>query len=198
MDNKFKLIVDSFGKDRFKFSEPLKDYTALSSGGKADIFFIAFTNSELIKIVEMCRQLRIPIFIFGTGSKIIISDIGFPGLVIKNRTKNITTISVKGKVSKFGIGVEEALVEVDSGVSMNKFSQYLDGQGLDSSTFNLIPGSIGGNLFYNRFLQLSVKSIKVLDQQSQIDEILTESLNPRKDIILSAVFKVSAKKKGSL
>ncbi len=198
METKYKLIVDSFGKDRFKFNEPLKDYTALSSGGKAEVFFIAFTTSELIKIVGMCRQLRIPFFIFGTGSKIMISDAGFPGLVIKNRTKNISTISVKGKVSKFGIGVEEALVEVDSGVSINKLSQYLDEQGLDSSSFISIPGTIGGNLFLNRFLQLSVKSIKVLDRESQIDEISTESLNPRKDVILSAVFKVSAKKREDL
>lgn len=194
MDSKFKLIVDYFGKDRFKFDEPLRDYTALGSGGKADFFFIAFTNSELIKIVGMCRQLKIPFFIFGTGSKIMISDAGFPGLVIKNRTKNITTISVKGKVSKVGIGVEEALVEVDSGVSLVKFSEYLDSQGLENSDFKSTPGSVGGNLFLNRFLQLSAKSIKVLDQQSQIDEISAESLNPRKDIILSAVFKISAKK----
>ena len=194
MDSKFKLIVDYFGKDRFKFNESLKEYTALSSGGKADIFFIAFTISELIKIVGMCRQLKLPFFIFGIGSKIMISDAGFPGLVIKNRTKNITTISVKGKVSKVGIGVEEALVEVDSGVSMDKFSKYLDEQNLDSSNFSSIPGSIGGNLFLNRFLQLSAKSIKVLDQQSQIDEISADNLNPRKDIILSAVFKISAKK----
>lgn len=193
MDNKFKLIVDSFGKDRFKFDEPLKDYTALSSGGAAQLFFIAFTTQELIKIVKMCRELKLPFFIFGTGSKIMISDAGFPGLVIKNRTKNIQTISVKGKVTKFGIGVEEALVEVDSGVSINKFCDYLEQQGLDNTGFRSIPGSVGGNIFLNRFLQLLVKSIKVLDQQSQIDEFEADNLNPRKDIVLSAVFKISAK-----
>lgn len=193
MDSKYKLIVDSFGKDRFKFNEPLKDYTALSSGGAAKLFFIAFTTSELVKIVSMCRQLKVPFFIFGTGSKIMISEAGFPGLVIKNRTKNIATVSVKGKVTKIGIGVEEALVEVDSGVSMNKFCEYLQKEGLQSKELKSIPGSIGGNLFLNRFLQLSVKSIKVLDQSSQIDEISADSLNLRKDIVLSAVFKISAK-----
>lgn len=193
MDRKFKLIVDSFGKDRFKFDEPLKDYTALSCPGAAQLFFIAFTTSELVKIVKMCRQLKVPFFMFGTGSKIMISDAGFPGLVIKNRSKNIQTVSVKGKVTKFGIGVEEALVEVDSGVSINKFCEYLDQQGLDNKDFKIIPGSIGGNLFLNRFLQLSVKSIKVLDQSSQPDEVSADNLNPRKDIILSAVFRVSAK-----
>lgn len=195
MDSKYKLIIDSFGKDRFKLNEPLKEYTRLETEGTAQLFFIAFTTLELVKIVKMCRQLKLLFFVFGTGSKIIISDAGFPGLVIKNRSKNILTVSVKGKVTEFGIGVEEAMVEVDSGISINKFCEYLDQQGLQFADFKSIPGSIGGNLFLNRFLQLSVKSIKVLDQQSQIDEISVENLNPKKDIILSAVFKISAKNK---
>lgn len=193
MDEKFKLIVDSFGKDRFKFNEPLKDYTVLASAGAAKIFFIAFTTQELIKIIKMCRQLRLPFFIFGTGSKIMISDAGYEGLVIKNRTKNIQTVSVKGQVTKFGIGVKEALIEVDSGVSIAKFCEYLDSQSLADNGFKGIPGSIGGNLFLNRFLQSQVKSIKVLDQTSGIDEISAKSLNLKKDIVLSAVVKVSAK-----
>lgn len=193
MDSKYKLIVDSFGKDRFKFDEPLKDYTVLFSSGAAKIFFIAFTNQELIKIVKMCRSLKMPFFIFGTGSKIMISDAGYPGLVIKNRTKNIQTVSVKGKVTKFGIGVEQVQVEVDSGVSIGKFCEYLDSHNLESDSFKGIPGSIGGNLFLNRFLQSKVKSIKVLDQTSTIDEITAENLNPKKDIVLSAIFKISAK-----
>lgn len=193
MDAKFKLIVDSFGRDRFKFNEPLKDYTALSSGGLARIFFIAFTTSELIKIIKMCRQLKLPFFIFGTGSKIMISDSGIDGLVIKNRTKNIKTVSVKGKVTKFGIGVSEAQIEVDSGVSINKFCEYLESQGLENSAFERIPGSIGGNLILNRFLQTKVKSIKILTQLSEIEEISIDNFKAGKDIIISAVFKLSAK-----
>ncbi len=193
MDSKYKLIVDYFGEDRFKFNEPLRDYTALNAGGPALLFFIAFTTSELIKIIGMSRELKVPLFIFATGSKILISDHGFAGLVIKNRTKNIKTISVKGKVSKFGIGVEEALIEVDSGVSINKFCEYLDSRELSSSDFVGIPGSIGGNLFLSKFLQSKAKSIKVLDSASEIEEISVDSLNSKRHIILSAVFRIRAK-----
>ncbi len=193
MDNKYKLIVDYFGKDRFKFNEPLKEYTALRAGGPADLFFISFTTSELVKIITMSRELNLPIFVFGTGSKILISDFGFKGLVIKNRTKNIKTVSVKGKVSKFGIGVEEAMVEVESGVSIGKFCEYLDVTGLSTAEFIGIPGSIGGNLFLSKFLQSRAKSIKVLDQASEIEEIDADGLNPKKHIVLSAVFRVKAK-----
>lgn len=193
MDNKFKLIIDSFGRDKFKFDEPISNYTALNVGGPAKLFFIAFTTVELVKIIKMCRDLRLPYFLFGTGTKMMISDQGFLGLVIKNRTKNIQTISVKGKVSRFGVGVEEALIEVDSGVSMGKFAEELTGQNLSAEGFKDIPGSIGGNLLVSTFLQKLVKSIKVLGQGSQVEEIDSGSLSLKKHIILSAVFKIKAK-----
>ena len=193
MDSKFKLIVDSFGKDRFKFNEPVKEYTALKIGGPAKVFFIAFTTLELMKIVGMCRQLSLPYFIFGTGSKIMISDGGFNGLVIKNRTKNIQTVSVKGKATRFGIGVDEALVEVESGVSISKFIEYLNSQNLSSLELAGLPGSIGGNLFLSKFLQSKVKSIKVYNLESEIEEIVAENLSPKRHIILSAVFRIKAK-----
>jgi len=193
MDNKFKLIIDSFGRDKFKFGEPISHYSALNVGGPAKLFFIAFTTGELVKIIKMCRDLRLPYFLFGTGTKMMISDQGFLGLVIKNRTKNIQTISVKGKVSRFGVGVEEALIEVDSGVSMGKFAEELETQNLSAEGFKGIPGSIGGNLLVSTFLQRLVKSIKVLSQGSQVDEIDSGSLSFKKHIILSAVFKIKAK-----
>lgn len=194
MDSKYKLIVDSFGKDRFKFDEPLKNYTELKVGGPAKLFFIAFTERELIKIVNMCRQLRLPYFLFGTGSKIMMSDAGFNGLVIKNRTKEIQTVSVKGKVTKYGIGIDEALIEIESGVSMNKWVEYLSSQGLETVDFIKMPGSIGGNLFISRFLQNRIKSIKVLNLNSEIETIDVETLSPKRHIILSAIFRVKAKR----
>lgn len=193
MEGKYKLIVDSFGQDRFKFDEPIKEYVASNVGGKVKLFFIAFTTQELVKMIKMCRDLKLDFFVFGTGSKMMISDSGFDGVVIKNRTKNINTVSVKGKVSKLGIGIEEALIEIDSGVSVNKFSEYLESQKLQDEEFKGINGSIGGNLFINLFLQSKAKSIKVLDQRSEIEKIDALELSLGKHIILSAIFRIKAK-----
>ena len=193
MDNKFKLIIDSFGRDRFKFDEPIKDYTASGAGGPVKLFFIAFSKQELIKIISMCKSLRLPYFLFGTGSKIMISDEGFDGLVIKNRTKNIEVLSIKGKATRVGIGLEEATVEVESGVSIGKFVEFLTLQGLSSAEFANMPGSIGGNLFISAVLQSKVKSIKVLDLGEEIEEISVSELRLKKHIILSAVFRLRAK-----
>ncbi|MCL4417889.1 MAG: hypothetical protein M1365_14585 [Actinobacteria bacterium] len=114
-------------------------------------------------------------------------------MVIKNRTKSIQKIAVKGKVTKFGIGVEEAVIEVESGVSMSKWIEYLNSQGLETQDFVGIPGSIGGNLFFSKFLQNRVKSIKVLDRDLEIMQIDVNALSPKKHIIISAVFKIKAK-----
>ncbi|MBI2600911.1 FAD-binding protein [Candidatus Daviesbacteria bacterium] len=193
MIDKVKLIINSFGETRVKANELLSNHTFLRIGGPASAFYIAFTQSELTKIIETCRDLKVPFLIFGTGSKIAISDQGFLGVAIKNRTKNIQTISVKGKVTKVGIGIAEALIEVESGVSINKFIEYLTSQNLSTYEFINIPGTIGGNLFLNHSLQTKVESIKVLDQGNTVDIINARDLDLRKHIILSAVFRIKAK-----
>ena len=100
MDEKIKLIADSFGLARVKFNELLSYQMASGLGGPAKLFFIAFTTEELTKIISMAKDLKLPLMVFGTGSKMMISDQGFEGLVIKNRTQLIKIVGVKGKVSK--------------------------------------------------------------------------------------------------
>lgn len=193
MDNKIKLITDSFGKEKFKFDEPIKDHTGLGVGGQAKLFFVAVTPREIIRIVTEAHKLKLPFLIFGTGSKMMVSDNGFDGLIIKNRTKKLAVVGVKGKVSKMGVGVDEAFVEVDSGVSINSLVTFLNQQGLQSQDLSSIPGSVGGNLFINAHLQNKCKNIKVITQESEIEEIKGEELSLRKHIILSAVFKFRSK-----
>ena len=192
MDNKIKLIVDTIGKEKFKFNQPISNFTAIKIGGPAKLFFIAFTVREIIKIVELCRQLRLPFLIFGTGSKVLISDYGFDGVVIKNRTREVKILSIKGKVSKVGIGVEEVLIEVESGVSLSSFVDFLNKQGLLSEEFVDIQGSIGGNIFINNIMQRKIESVKVINQDGDLVTILAHELSLSKHIILSAVFKIKA------
>ncbi len=192
-NNKLKLIASSFGMDRVKLNQPLAEYSALKVGGPADLFFIAFTQNELIKIITFCKDLKTPFFLFGTGSKMMVSEKGFEGVVVKNRTRNIKVVSIKGKVGKGGIGVESALVEVDSGVTMASLVEFLDKQGLSCLEFINTPGSIGGNLFINKHLQQKCESLKVLNQNLVVEKIDVLNISLQKHIILSAVFKVKAK-----
>lgn len=193
MDNKLNLIATTFGKEKFIPDEPVANHTVLKTGGPAKLFFIALTPREIVKIVLEARKLKIPFLIFGTGSKIMVSDYGFNGLVIKNRTKNIVVLGVKGKVSNKGIGVDEAFVKADSGVGLSTLVDFLDKQNLQSEDIAGIPGTVGGNLFINPDLQSRVKNIKVINQETEEEEIEAKDLSLSKHIILSAVFRFKSK-----
>lgn len=193
MDEKLRIIAKTFGEEKFKFDEDLKYHTALKKGGFAGLFFVSFSQKELIKLVTVCNELYVPYVVIGTGSKAIFLDKDFNGLVIKNRTRDINTISVKGKVTRAGIGVEEAVLEVDSGVSIDKLVEYLDKEKLSSEEFKDIPGTIGGNIFVSEILQNRAKSIKVLDLNLEVEQIQPSELSLRNHIVLSVILKIKAR-----
>ena len=197
MENKLKLIINLFGENRFKRDELLIYHTFLKLGGFAKLFFIAFTQNEIIKIIKTCHDLDVPYIFYGIGSKINFSNLGFEGVVIQNRTKNIDILSIKGKVSKekgnVGVGVDQAVLEVESGVSVKKLAEYLDSHGFVKDEFVSVPGSIGGNIFVNKSLQQRAQSIKIMHQDGNIDIIASSDLSLRKHIVLSLALRVKAK-----
>jgi UDP-N-acetylmuramate dehydrogenase len=77
--------------------KPLADFTTFRIGGKAK-FFCAIEDKEDLKVaVSFAQEKRLPIFILGGGSNIIVSDKGFDGLVIKIDIKGIEEKESKGK-----------------------------------------------------------------------------------------------------
>ena len=61
----------------------LASYTTFKIGGPAKYFFVAKTKEDLIEAVKTANKLRLPFFILGGGSNILVSNKGFNGLVIK-------------------------------------------------------------------------------------------------------------------
>jgi len=68
---------------KFKKNVLLKNYTTFQIGGPAKYFYITKNKTELIKAVKMAKKLKLPFFVLGGGSNLLISDKGFKGLVIK-------------------------------------------------------------------------------------------------------------------
>ncbi len=67
----------------------LRDYTTFKIGGNARYFCVIKNTEDLKSARVFAEQKRVPIFILGGGSNILISDDGFDGLVIKNEIKGI-------------------------------------------------------------------------------------------------------------
>ncbi len=60
----------------------LADYTTLGIGGPARWFAEAKSEDDILQAVTFARSRSLPLFVLGGGSNLLVSDAGFPGLVL--------------------------------------------------------------------------------------------------------------------
>ncbi len=193
LSSSYKLIARELGSVRVKFDELLKYHSAGGLNSIAECFYIATSVKELTQVLNLADELKIPFIIFGAGTKVSLTDEDLKGLIIKNRTSGIKISGVKGKVSVNGIGVVEAMVEVESGVSLQKLNEFLKDQGLQKLSEPLIPlSTVGGSLYITPSLQEITQKIKVWSDTKIFDIDILELKDT--DIILSAIIKVKSAK----
>src|SRR3989338_5450666 len=97
---------------KIKENIPLRSYTTFKIGGNAKYFLIARTKDDLISAVKFSREKKLPFFILGGGSNLLVSDEGFNGIIIKIENKKL-----KIKKSKIVAG---------AGVSLGKIVGFFD------------------------------------------------------------------------
>ncbi len=217
MLNTYHKIINLLGKERVFINEPLSRYSTLHIGGSADLFFKAGTSEELIKAITYAREMKIPFFLLGGGTNLLISDSGFRGLVVKNETKNIKLVGIKGKktINEKTATSQVVFLEVDSGVSVNRLVRYALDQGFEGlENFLGQPGSVGGGVFINAhnltkgaFLGDILFSAQLLLKNGEKKNVshnyfhfgYDESIIQKtQDIVISVVFKLIRSDKGSL
>ncbi len=113
---------------------PLAPFTTFRVGGGARYFAEVKTIDELKEAILFAREGNLPFFILGGGSNVLISDLGFPGLVIKVSSRGITHIE-KGN---------DVLVTVAGGEIWDDFVSYAVSRGwCGIENLSGIPGTIG-------------------------------------------------------
>ncbi|MFH1173391.1 MAG: UDP-N-acetylmuramate dehydrogenase [bacterium] len=143
--------------DSLLINEPLASHTNFKIGGPAACFLLAKAEDELINAVKTAKELAYPYFVLGGGSNILVSDQGFPGLVIK---VDIQKLEVKDNTIIAGAGIKTIkLVESarDNGLT-----------GLEPLAG--IPGTVGGAIYGNagtyKGIGDLVKEVKVFDGEN--------------------------------
>lgn len=194
MDDKIKLLQNEVGENRLKTNVKLRDFFPQASLLTAQALYIATTAYELIRIFKLSKELEIKTQVLGLGSKYQwVTD--FPGLIIKNRSDQLKVFGLKGKVSRLGLGIQEAFLEADSGNSLARVVDFAQNQGfLDLEELRNIIGSLGGSLKYALPLQKAVYQVKVLDKENKISSKMVEELKAE-DLILTVTFKLTIKRK---
>src|SRR3989339_80198 len=88
---KFIQRLNKDWKKRVLVNESLASYTYFRIGGPADYFVTVKSSQELKEIILLAESSGLRWFILGGGSNILVGDLGFRGLVIKNEADKIAT-----------------------------------------------------------------------------------------------------------
>ena len=125
----------------------LKEFTTFKLGGFARYFCVVRTNEDLHEVFLYIKSRRLPFFVLGGGSNLLISDKGFPGLVIKNEIKGIKFIdlpsSTSGRDSKIRVEIGSGEI-LDDVVVLSTMRNLFGLENLSG-----IPGTIGGATVQN-------------------------------------------------
>lgn len=131
-------IVDVIDEDKVRFNEPMKNHTTIKVGGNADVLVMPSTKEDIINVLRFAKENNIPVTIIGNGSKLLVTDKGIRGIVIK----------ISSKFSEYKI--EDEYVTACAGMSMPKLSRLVMKEGLSGLEFACgIPGVLGGGIRMN-------------------------------------------------
>ena len=127
------------GSYDFKLDEPMLKYTSFKVGGPADIFVVVYDEESLAYLVKELNDYKIPLFLLGKGSNILVSDKGIRGVVIQ----------LKGDFYKAEL-IDNNIIKCGSGLSLVRLCNFAYENSLSGLEFAFgIPGSAGGAAFMN-------------------------------------------------
>jgi len=151
---------------------PLAPLTTMQVGGPARYFVEAHTHIEVSEAVGLARSRNLPLFVLGGGSNLVISDAGWPGLVLKIAVPGIEVRSEEGK----------SLFEVGAGETWDKFvARALARNCAGIECLSGIPGSVGGTPVqnvgaYGQEVAETIASVLAFDlRDGQVRELCSEA-----------------------
>jgi UDP-N-acetylmuramate dehydrogenase len=120
---------------KFQENVSLAAYSNYKIGGIARYFFAPKNEREVAWAVHEAKAQKLPIFVLGGGTNLLLSDAGFYGLVLK------PTITVMKKKKDD----DRMVIETGAGVSMAKLLDYAVSKSLSGLEWaGGLPGTLGG------------------------------------------------------
>lgn len=131
-------LYDKIDKTRVHIEEPMSCHTTFRVGGPADYFVAADNKEEVRQVVNLCREEKIPCYILGNGSNLLVGDKGFRGVVLQIY-KDMSRVEIDGNV-----------LTAEAGALLSKVASEALDKGLTGFEFAAgIPGTLGGAVVMN-------------------------------------------------
>ncbi len=132
------LLQNRNSPSKLRFDEPLSRHNYFGIGGSAAAYFEVSTTDELAYVAQLKKRWNVPVAMIGRGSNLLVSDVGYTGIVVR----------LVGEFNR--LEFDKNRVEVGAGVSLPRLSKMAAVRGLSGVEFALgIPGSVGGALIMN-------------------------------------------------
>ena len=181
--------------------EPMSKHTTFRVGGPADYFVMPRSIEEVQKIVAFCKASKMPYYIIGNGSNLLVSDAGYRGVVIQIY-KSMSAIEVEGTT-----------IRARAGALLSKIGNVALEAGLSGFEFAAgIPGAVGGAVVmnagaYGGEMKDILVSSTVLTQEGTILTLYNEELElgyrtsiiaKKEYVVLEAVYRLEPSEKESI
>jgi len=132
-------LREAFG-EKLQENVVLANYTTARVGGPAAALLPVHTMAELELAARMLWEMEIPFFILGSGSNVLVSDEGYPGVVVINRARNV----------KIDLHHEPPTLWAESGANLGAVARQAALRGLSGLEWaSTIPGTVGGAVVGN-------------------------------------------------
>jgi UDP-N-acetylmuramate dehydrogenase len=134
---------------------PLAPYTTFGIGGAARWFVEATDEESLVEAVRFAREQDAPLFVLGGGSNLLVSDAGYPGLVVR--------------IALGGIKQEGNFFRAAAGENWDSFVSLAIERGFGGiECLAGIPGTVGGTPVqnvgaYGQQVSETIVAVRVLD-----------------------------------
>jgi UDP-N-acetylmuramate dehydrogenase len=185
----------------------LASSTTFKLGGSARYFSDVSTEQELTEALAFASKNKIPFFVLGGGSNVLIGDAGFPGLVIKMSMKGSTFEERKGY----------AYVTAWAGESWDELvAKTVEWNAWGIENLSLIPGTVGASPVqnigaYGVEIKDVVDSVRTIDATTGVEKVFSnrecqfvyrdsvfKRSESKKYIIVSVTFRLSLKPQPNL
>ncbi len=159
-----KLIDDlkSFlPADQVKENEAMSGHSSFLVGGPADLLIRPQNRQDLIKSLALVKAAKVPFYIMGKGSNLIVRDKGFRGVMIK-----MTGLT--------GVDIKDTAIYAEPGISLKDLADLALEESLTGLEFaSGIPGSLGGAVTmnagaYDGEMKNIITAIEVLDEGGRV------------------------------
>jgi len=134
----YKKEAEGLIEGKVLFDAAMRKYTSLKVGGPAECLLFPKNMKELRKVMLHAREKKIPVFILGKGTNLIVTDRGIRGWVV-SLTQGLRRIQMNGEC-----------LEAEAGCPLQQLVRFSIKKGLSGlEPFFGIPGTVGGGLAMN-------------------------------------------------